>query len=139
MVPEPALQEFARVLHEDDPGPEIGRVFGYPRDEGIAGVVVDVIVCRHPREAGAGRAGDQDVDPRRYSHHLAQLSGDYGAQVSRDGRDAKIRGIGRVAVDGAVPRTGLPDLCVGCADNPEFPVRVKSVTRAAGSGKQINY
>src|ERR1700722_11533937 len=98
-----------------------------------------MIVRDQARESGAGRAGDQDVDPGGNSHHPAQLSGISRAEVHGDGRDPEIRLVRRVTVDGAVPGTGLSDLRVSRADNPELPVRVKSVTRAAGSGKQINY
>jgi hypothetical protein len=137
MPGEPPGHQLARVLHQDDLGPQhLGIPADLP-DQAIACVVADVVAGQRAGEAGAGRAGRKDRGPG-HAHRGADLGRVGGCQVGLDRPDADVRLIGRVAAEGAAAGARLAQLCVGGTGDPEIGMGAEAVAHAAGPGEQVD-
>ena len=92
--------ELARVLDQDDVGPQNRGVLADAPDQAIAMIVAYVIIGYGAREARARRAGGQDNGPRHSGRHgLADLRGLGDREVRLDGHQPDIGGVGGVAAE----------------------------------------
>jgi hypothetical protein len=131
-------KELARVLHHDHVGAQDACERSDPRDEGVACVVDDVVLRKHPREAGARRAGRQNDRVVGQREHVAHVLGRHRPEVDRERLDSDVPGERRVAPERPRAVARLADLGVGGPDDLERRVALEAAAHAARAGEQVH-
>jgi len=132
-------QQLSCVLHHEHSRLEGRDIESRPGNQGVTGIVAQVVFRNRASESCTRRTRSQDIDLlMRKSESLAKLAWRHSSKVEFQGGDPDVVEVCAVALQCTVSSAGFADLYVNSPNNLELRVARKPTTHASGTGEQIN-